>query len=40
LTRQGLKFESGAVLFGFLLSLFHLKNRVCLSRGVEVAGAT
>jgi hypothetical protein len=26
--------------FIFLLSLFHLENRVCLSRGVQVAGAT
>jgi hypothetical protein len=25
--------------FVFLLSLFHLENRVCLSRGVQVAGA-
>jgi hypothetical protein len=33
-------FESGIVLFCFvfLLSLFHLENRVCLSRGVQVAG--
>jgi hypothetical protein len=23
----------------FFLSLFHLENRVCLSRGVQVAGA-
>jgi hypothetical protein len=23
--------------FGFLLPLFHLENRVCLSRGVQVA---
>jgi uncharacterized membrane protein (GlpM family) len=35
------EFESGTVLFCFvfLLSLFHLVNRVCLSRGVQVAGA-
>jgi hypothetical protein len=33
------KFESRIVLFSFLLSLFHLENRVCLSHGVQVAGA-
>jgi hypothetical protein len=35
------EFESGIVLFYFvfLLSLFRSKNRVCLSRGVQVAGA-
>jgi hypothetical protein len=33
------EFESGIVSFCFLLSLFHLENRVCLSRGVQVAGA-
>jgi hypothetical protein len=33
------EFESGIVLFVFLLSLFHSENRVCLSRGVQVAGA-
>jgi hypothetical protein len=35
------KFESRIVLFCFifLLLLFCLKNRVCLSRGVQVAGA-
>jgi hypothetical protein len=27
------------VLFVFLLSLFRSENRVCLSRGVQVAGA-
>jgi hypothetical protein len=34
------EFKSGTVLFCFvfLLSLFHLENRVCLSRGVQVAG--
>jgi hypothetical protein len=32
------EFESGIVLF--FLSLVHLKNRVCLSRGVQEAGAT
>jgi hypothetical protein len=31
-------FESGIVCFVFLLSLFRLKNYVCLSRGVQVAG--
>jgi hypothetical protein len=25
--------------FVFLLSLFHLENHICLSRGVQVAGA-
>jgi hypothetical protein len=33
------EFESGIVSF-FLLPLFHSENRVCLSRGVQVAGAT
>jgi hypothetical protein len=33
------EFESGIVYFIFLLSLFRLENRVCLSRGVPVAGA-
>jgi hypothetical protein len=35
------EFESGIVLFCFvfLSSLFHSKNRVCLSRGVQVVGA-
>jgi hypothetical protein len=32
------EFESGIVLFCFL-SLFHLENHICLSRGVQVAGA-
>jgi hypothetical protein len=32
------KFESGIVCFVFLLSLFLLENRVCLSCGVQVAG--
>jgi hypothetical protein len=31
------EFESGTVLF--FLSLFRLENRVCLSHGVQVAGA-
>jgi hypothetical protein len=29
----------GQFCFVFLLSLFRLENRVCLSRGVQVAGA-
>jgi hypothetical protein len=29
----------GQFLFIFVLPLFHLENRVCLSRGVQVAGA-
>jgi hypothetical protein len=29
----------GQFRFAFLLLLFHLENRVCLSRGVQVAGA-
>jgi hypothetical protein len=33
------EFESGIIYFVFLLSLFHLENYVCLSRGVQVAGA-
>jgi hypothetical protein len=33
------EFESGIVYFIFLLSLFHLENRICLSRCVQVAGA-
>jgi hypothetical protein len=35
------EFESGIVLFCFVfhLPLFRLENRVCLSRGVQVAGA-
>jgi hypothetical protein len=33
------EFESETVSFVFLLSLFHLENRVCLSCGVQVAGA-
>jgi hypothetical protein len=31
--------EFGTVLFVLPLSLFYLENRVCLSRGVHVAGA-
>jgi hypothetical protein len=34
-----IEFESGIVHFVFLLPLFHLENRVCLSHGVQVAGA-
>jgi hypothetical protein len=34
------EFESGIVHFIFLLPLFRLENRVCLSRGVQVARAT
>jgi hypothetical protein len=33
------EFESGTILFCFPFILFHLENRVCLSRGVQVAGA-
>jgi hypothetical protein len=33
------EFESGWFCFVFLLSLFHSENHVCLSRGVQVAGA-
>jgi hypothetical protein len=33
------EFEFGIVWFVFLLSLVHLENRVCLSRGVQVVGA-
>jgi hypothetical protein len=32
--------NSGQFHFVFLLPLFHVENRVCLSRGVQVAGAT
>jgi hypothetical protein len=32
------EFKFGIVLFYFLLPLFRLKNRVYLSRGVQVAG--
>jgi hypothetical protein len=31
--------NSGQFYFVFLLSLFRLENRVCLPRGVQVAGA-
>jgi hypothetical protein len=33
------EFESGTVLFYFSLPLFCLENHVCLSHGVQVAGA-
>jgi hypothetical protein len=33
------EFKSGTALFCFLFILFRSKNRVCLSRGVQVAGA-
>jgi hypothetical protein len=32
------EFKLGQFHFVFLLPLFHLENRVCLSRGVQVAG--
>jgi hypothetical protein len=33
------EFESGIVVFYLFLSLFHSENHVCLSRGMQVAGA-
>jgi hypothetical protein len=33
------EFKFRIVSFVFILSLFHLENRVCLSRGVQVVGA-
>jgi hypothetical protein len=33
------EFEFGIVLFCFFLSVFRLDNHVCLSYGVQVAGA-
>jgi hypothetical protein len=33
------EFECETFCFIFLLSLFHSENHVCLSRGVQVAGA-
>jgi hypothetical protein len=33
------EFKSGTVCFVFLLPVSHLENHVCLSRGVQVAGA-
>jgi hypothetical protein len=38
-TWQGLNSNPIQFCFVFLLSLFHLENRVCLSHGVQVAGA-
>jgi hypothetical protein len=39
LTWRGLNSNPGQFRFVFLLSSFCLENRVCLSRGVQVAGA-
>jgi hypothetical protein len=39
LTWQGLNSNPGQFYFVLFLSLFHLENRVCLSRGVQVVGA-
>jgi hypothetical protein len=39
LTWRGLNSNLGQFYFIFLLSLFRLENRVCLSRGVQVVGA-
>jgi hypothetical protein len=39
LTWQGLNSNPGWFCFVFRLPLFRLENRVCLSRGVRVAGA-
>jgi hypothetical protein len=39
LTWRGLNSNPGQFCFVFLLSLFRSENRVCLSRGVQVAGA-
>jgi hypothetical protein len=39
LTWRGLNLNPGQFCLFFLLSLFHLKNRICLSRGVQVASA-
>jgi hypothetical protein len=33
------KFESGTFQLFYLYPLFHVENHVCLSRGVQVAGA-
>jgi hypothetical protein len=38
LTWQGFNSNLGQFHFVFVLSLFHLENRVCLSLGVQVAG--
>jgi hypothetical protein len=40
LTWRGLNSNPGLFCFVFLLPLFRLENRVCLSRGVQVAGAS
>jgi hypothetical protein len=40
LTWRDLNSNPGQFRFVFLLSLFHSENCVCLSRGVQVAGAT
>jgi hypothetical protein len=34
------EFRIALFCFVFILPLFHLENHVCLSRGVQVAGAT
>jgi hypothetical protein len=39
LTWRGLNSNPGLFCFVFLLPLFRLENCVCLSRGVQVAGA-
>jgi hypothetical protein len=39
LTWRDLNSNPGQFCFVFLLPLFRLENRVCLSRGVQVAGA-
>jgi hypothetical protein len=39
LTWRGLNSNLGQIQFVFILSLFHLENHVCLSRGVQVVGA-
>jgi hypothetical protein len=39
LTWRGLNSNPRQFCFVFLLPLFRLENRVCLSRGVQVAGA-
>jgi hypothetical protein len=39
LTWLGLTSNPGQFHFVFLLPLFHLENHVCLSHGVQVAGA-
>jgi hypothetical protein len=39
LTWRGLNTNTVEFHFVFLLSLFHLENHICLSHGVQVAGA-